>query len=472
MIAARIILAFGIVWLLGALALGHASARRRGMLGFAADFATGVVLLAFVGSVAVIMGVRLSPVVVYTLIAGLAGAAAVRRIGLRVSLDLPRDAVARSLLAATALPVLLLGVSSLGDRLWWDGWAIWVLKARILFIDGTLPAAYFEPGGTLAFSHPGYPLAVPLLDWWLFRHAGTPDPAIASLAGTVWYAILTFAVYGALHERAGERVAALAALGTALFWPIAFYATGGTADVVIALALLGAIREMANGITGRDAAAIWRCGVFLALGTLAKAEGIAVAGVVGGVAVISLIRARALRPTRALALALPFVVLAPWHLFVTRMDVGRNFFTFALTPAELIDRVMLVSGAMVDIAIQPAWLPVVGLTAMGMLKRSSNEAWSALAGYIGAVAVSYLLTPLDPRWLVDTSLARVLAACVPAALCVSLSGVIALAAPGIPAEATSSASSLAAVQACEVPSPDRPNSATTEVGVETHAPAN
>ena len=424
MIATKVALAVGAVWLLGAFGLAQVGVRRGGLLGLAADFAAGVVVLALVGSIAVITGMRLSPIAVYALVAAFAVVAAVRRRGVGVALELPRDVVARPLLVAAVLPIFLLGLSSLGDRLWWDGWAIWAFKARMLFVDGTLPAAYFEPRGRLAFSHPGYPLAVPMLDWWLFRHAGAADPAIASIAGTLWHALLVGAVFGALRSRAGERLAALAALGTAFFWPIAFYASGGTADVVVAIALVAGLSEMETGVANDDVASSTRSGVFLALGAMAKAEGLAVACAVGAVALFSLLRRRALRRAHVLAYALPFIVLAPWQAFVAIRGVGRDFFTIAITPAELYDRAVIFFGAVGTIALKPTWLPIVGLLALGIVRRSSNEAWIALAGYFAAIAAPYLFTPVDHGWLVDTSLVRVLAACVPAALYVALAGTV------------------------------------------------
>lgn len=470
MSALNFVLAFGAIWFLGALVLGHAGARRGGVLGIAADFAAGVVLLALVGSIGVMAGLRLSVAGIYALIGALAVGAAVRRVRLSVALAPPRDALTRVLLVAAASPLMLIGISALGDRLWWDGWAIWVLKARILFSDGTLPAEYFAKDGALVFSHPGYPLAVPLLDWWLFRHVGAPAPAAASVAGTIWHTILVGVVFGALLDRVGERLAALAALGTAAFWPIAFFAAGGTADVVVATALVGAIREMEDGVNHRDVAASWRAGVFLALGAMAKVEGIAIAAAVAGVGVLSLIRKRESRPSHLLAYALPFAVLAPWQLFVTVKGLGRTFFTLALTPAALLDRAALFLGSAASIVLQPAWLPIVALAVLGVSRRASAEGWIALGGYFVAVAASYLLTPDDPGWLVATSLERVLAACVPATLYVSLGGA---AAPLVPEASRGVGPSTALVGAGPVSegrSPDpSDHAADAEVGVEGHA---
>lgn len=471
MIAVKLALAYVAIWLLGALALAHIGARGRGILGVVADFAAGVVLLAFVGSIAVIGGIRLSPLAIYGLVLVLGAAATIRRRGVRVSLELPEDRIARLLLVAIVLPIGLLALSALDDRLWWDGWAIWVLKARILFNEGTLPSEYFERGGWLAFSHTDYPLAVPLLNWWLFHHVGAPDPAVAALAGTIWHAVLVFTVVGVLRDRVGDRVAALTGLGIACFWPIAFFASGGTADVVIALALVGALWEMDEGLASGDASAFWRSGVFLALGAMAKTEGLAVAVAVGGAAALLAWR-RTLRPRRLLGCALPFAIVAPWLVFTKALGIRRPYFTLDLTAAELLDRAVLFAKSVGTMVFGSAsWLPLAGIIGVGILRDRSHAGWLALGGYFTAIAMTYLLTPDDPLWLIDTSLRRVLAACVPAALYVSLGGA---AAPFSPAPAPTAVNSDRALDRDELSGQGRTDDlegSGKEIGVVGHARA-
>ncbi|HEX7049413.1 MAG TPA: glycosyltransferase family 39 protein [Longimicrobiales bacterium] len=430
MIVVRAVAALVVLWLIGALALACIGARRPGGPGVAADFAAGTAILAFVGSVAVVAGARVSVLPFYGLAAVLAAAVWRRRPGLRISGAWPRDRIALTLLAVAGASLASLFVSSLGDRLWWDGWVIWALKARVLFLEGTLPPGFLDPEGAYAFAHPGYPLALPLVNWWLYRHAGAAAPALASLCGTVWLALLPLVLWGALRERTGERVAALAAAGTVTFWPLAVNAAGGTADVVVALALLGAVGELDRGLSRADPGAFVRCGVYLSLGAMAKMEGLVLALAAAVVGIGSLVR-RGERSVRAvLPFALPFILVAPWHGFAAARGLGRQFVSASLAPEVIGERILLVIGAFGDMALEPPWLPLVILAGIGVLRRTSAAGWFVLGGHIAALAVAYVLTPLDMIWLIETSSWRLLGACVPALLYLSLSGVAAASDPG------------------------------------------
>lgn len=291
-------LALFALWLLGALALSLADARHgTGLERLVTDFVAGIVALATLGMTTIALGGRIAVAHIYLLLLILAITYLWRRRTTtrhETTSTLPEQRPAwwstrtldpagpaehtalsqatpppdsetptpllprlqsilyalssrltpRVLLTATCLILLLLAVSASQDRLVWDGWAFWTLKARILFHEGTLPLATLAPAGPYPYAHPEYPLAVPLLDWWLYRHADAPDPALASLAGVFWFATLPPLVWVALKEHIGARFAALATLGTTAFWPLAFYASGGYADIVVALAILGSVLEL------------------------------------------------------------------------------------------------------------------------------------------------------------------------------------------------------------------------------------
>ena len=54
----------------------------------------------------------------------------------------------------------------------WDGLLVWELKARYAFLNGgALPATYFTDA-TRWFSHPEYPLLLPLTETWFYLWIG------------------------------------------------------------------------------------------------------------------------------------------------------------------------------------------------------------------------------------------------------------------------------------------------------------
>jgi hypothetical protein len=422
------LVALAVIWLMGALVLSLLRVRRAsGVDMLVADFAAGVVILAAAGMATLAFGGRLSVLPIYGLLALLVAAALWQRRSVRITLRVPGAPRVRVLLALVALLLLVLLVSSSQDRLVWDGWAFWTLKARILFLEGRLPAAALDPAGPYPYAHPDYPLAIPLLDWWLYRHANAAVPALACIAGTLWFATLPAGVWAALRPRAGEAVAALGALGITAFWPLAFYASGGYADVVIALALLGTILELGRARDEGDPGAPARVVVFLTLAALAKNEGLPLAAIGGTVAAVQLWRGGERRARAYAALALPFLALAPWFLLTRHLGlVPQQLANSAPAAAEVVARVPVILGALGKLLFTRSWtpLPFLVLTALAVAIRrkrfASPAGWGVVAGYGAVIGGVYLATALDVEWLLRTTLDRMVGDLVPAVVVLSV----------------------------------------------------
>jgi hypothetical protein len=412
--------ALAAIWLLGAATLHVSRVRPHEFVhALVTDFVAGVTVLSAVGMTAVALGFRVSLVLFYVLIAMLVTVAArTRRITRAVRPRPARGARASILIGCAFAAILAIGLVSIEDRLWWDGWAIWTLKARVLFLEGTLPPAFFDSDSGYAFTHLDYPLAIPLVDWWVWRHVGFVAPAAASFIGAVWFSLLPLLLWSSLRRIASEGMAALAALGMSLFWPIAYFATGGTADVVVALSLLGAVIELERAIRYKETAALVRCGIYLTLGVLAKNEGLAVAAVVTAVGAVFMLRSGERRSKRFLPLALPFVAVAPWWMFVSAFDVREPAAVPSLW-ATLPERLPILVKRFAALAASVPWLPlpligVVGVTAATRRRDDALTAgWVALGCYFLVLCVVYLFTPHDLEWLLTTSQPRVLSVLVP-----------------------------------------------------------
>jgi hypothetical protein len=477
------IVALTALWLLGALALDLAGARRTtGIEVLVLDFVAGVVILAAIGMTTIALGGRLAIAPFYQLLGGLAAVALWRnrprrpgtapgtapgampgadpgtrpsRVATLIStlvpaLRPPRTRRARALLAGVAVILLVLAASAAQDRLVWDGWAFWTLKARILFEEGTLPATVLDPAGPYPYAHPDYPLAVPLLDWWLYRHAGAVVPALASLAGTLWFATLPALVWTALRQRLGDDAAALATLGTTAFWPLAFYAAGGYADVVITLALLGAVLELerarphghgdfdgdtegdGDGASDGEPGAPIRLALYLTLAALAKNEGLALA-LVGAAVALGTWRRDGWRrygwrlAGRAATLALPFLLAAPWLLLARRLGLAPEHLAgVAPTLGDARARVTTIVAALGRLLLSRAWIPLpfLVLTALYAAARRRRLAapagWALVACYGAVIGGVYLTTRLELAWLLGSTLDRMVGDLVPAIVVLSL----------------------------------------------------
>ena len=431
--------------------------------------AAGILVLAFTGTCLVLAGIELSLVPFYVIVAVFLGVAILRgrnrphmrrgrsgqshALGAWTGLHL----LTAVLLSTAALVLVGLGIAGSHDRLWWDGWAIWGLKAKVLLAEGGLPPAFRDPGGPYAFSHLDYPLGLPLVGWWLYAHAGEVEPALLSAAGVVWLALIVAWVWGALRDRVPSWAAAAAALGAAAFWPLGFYAIGGTADVLVALALAGAVGTLARGVGDGEPpipgnASRWLQGagavaLFLAMGAVVKNEGLAL--LILGTALLGWLvwrgRARGASPW---PIVISIAAVVPWVLF--RATAGLSTDVLALpTLASLSARApMLARGLGIQLAA-PEWVPVplmalVGLWAMARGRRDGGAgrdglpatqhrqdgralplgglpaAWALLGAYFLTTCAVYLSSEQDLTWLLLTSLPRVLGAMVPATVLLSV----------------------------------------------------
>ena len=198
-----------------------------------------------------------------------------------------------SWLAGLGLAVLLAQTATVAFWAWrgtleWDGLVVWELKARLACTTGgSVPLAYFTDPSRL-WSHPRYPLFVPLLESWLYQWLGRCDQRLAGLLFPLFYPAaggLLFAAGLRLGKRVGPGVAAaLLLFCVPQLVAGAGSAASGYADFPLAVFYLGAVVYLADyAVTGergslRLAVALAAClpwvkqeGLLLALCVLALA---------------------------------------------------------------------------------------------------------------------------------------------------------------------------------------------------------
>ena len=89
-----------------------------------------------------------------------------------------------------------------------DGWATYALKAKIIYLEASVPRAIFD--WVVA---PNYPLGVPFQEVWVAWFAGSWDDVAVKLLFPGYALALLCLVYGTLRDRWGAR----AAMGGTLF---------------------------------------------------------------------------------------------------------------------------------------------------------------------------------------------------------------------------------------------------------------
>lgn len=423
-----VVAAMAPLWLLGslvtsALRIRDPNSPERGFH----DFAAGFTVLAFLGMTTIAAGGHVSFLWMYlalVLIGILAFAAGGRPGGW--GLVLPRGRNAKLLLGICGALLVFFAVGTLGDRMLWDAWAFWTLKAHALFLHGTIPPEMSTLDGPYPWTHPEYPLGVPLLDWWIFRHYGAPATVTASFAGSIWLVILTLVVWQSLAREVPHVWAAAVALGTVMFWPMTMLALGGYAEVLITLAILGVTLELARHGNRLPRAAVLRIGLLLSFAAVAKNEGQALILVASLVVVWTLWRSGSRDVFAYLALAIPGLVIAPWILHIQALGVSAEQVGASLPLSRLLARIPFLVATFFELFVNRAWIGVglvliAGLIArMARGKREKRAAWAFVLGYFLVTQAVLLFTPLDLEWLVIDTYFRLIGTMAPAAIYLSV----------------------------------------------------
>src|SRR5919199_4175585 len=215
-----------------------------------------------------------------------------------------------------------------------DAWSVWAFKARMFALGGPRPG-YFRDPITL-HTHPDYPLNLPLAEAALFHVPGTLGVILAGLLGPACLAALLLLFYAGLTRLYGRPVAALATGALSCVPALPLQASGGDADVPLAMyAGASALYLLLWWRGGRPADAVLM-GLLAGGAAWTKKEGLPVALLL----VLAFAAGEFLRRDawlRARAWTMMWVILGaaalplPWLLFTHIMHpLGRDFLPLTL----------------------------------------------------------------------------------------------------------------------------------------------
>jgi hypothetical protein len=324
------------------------------------------------------------------------------------------------LVAAAAAGVILFGLRAMTEPMWSNDFlAIWGLKGKAIFASGGLPAWLFD-SDLAGFSHPEYPLGLPLVYAGLARVLGRwDDHAMALLFPAIQVATLAV-LFGWLARRGASRRIAFAACALlSLFEPLFSGFLTGLAEVPLSAAMLLVGSAMSDALDETDRGALRRLAVAAFLAGSLKNEGIFVAGVAAAAALVAgRGRARSLRVAGAGALG----AVAAWGL--GRMARGpaalRDFDFGLLVPgrlpelaARLADALRFAAG--IAASSWPILLLVAVLFACGRRTASADRLLALAILCAAAYAIIPAFAVRGPEWMAKTTLPRTTAALAPLA---------------------------------------------------------
>jgi hypothetical protein len=301
----------------------------------------------------------------------------------------------------TALSMLGFALFATAAPLWeWDFWAIWGLKARVFLGVGGIDWKFLESPWN-AFTHPDYPLLVPLnFDFVALLNGGWSDRWLGLLS-VAWAAALLLIIRGLAAEEFSVVPSAL----------ITLTVTGLAASRYPGLAEGPLIAFGASGLLfvrralQSDDSAAWRHGaILLGLAASTKNEGLAL--LVAASIALAIVRWRALwRLWPSFAIAMPWLILRATHTLATDIASGSAM-SRALYRLHFAGQILLY---LAQHLYEPwFWIAIVAGLLIASSKWRRPDAFIMLATliqlsfYIG----SYFATPHDARWHVATSWPR------------------------------------------------------------------
>ena len=322
----------------------------------------------------------------------------------------PRVVVALAIVAASAWALFL--VQAVAEPMWaTDHLAIWGLKGRLAFLAPALRQRLFQDPA-LAWSHPEYPLLVPLSLAALAELVGVwNDQALALLWPACELATL-LALAGFLARRVSRAAGAGAAALSALCFPLYGALNVGTAEVPLAFALVLVCCALLDLLEGDSSERLARLAAASFLCVSIKQEGSAFA-LLAAVLLFVRLRRNPDRRWRAGVAALLVPMMVHWGLlrFVTGPQTRRDFDFTLLLPdrwPELPARAATVVARLVGTEAVAAMVPLLAIAGYLLVTRRGigDSLWPVFAAQLFCYALAFTLSAFGPNYAIDSAFRR------------------------------------------------------------------
>ena len=311
----------------------------------------------------------------------------------------------------------------------WDAWTIWNMRARFIFRAGEdwVTSTF---ASDLAWSHPDYPLLIPMFIVRGWRYLGVESQVVPIwVSGTFIAATTALLVCGSglLSTREKGAIAGLLALGTPFFL---VHGMSQYADVALSFFLLAAVTLSCLGLRtpGKAGLGFWvLAGCSAALAAWTKNEGIVAAMAVFTSATVLCLKRSNWKETRAALAAfvgggLPgTIVLAYFKIAFATPNVLVSMQTLSKVPQRILalDRYeQTIEAFGVQALTFGEWLvhPGVAVLVYGVafgfaFRERVHETLmvaSTLCFMLAVFFAVYITTPHDLAWHLGSSLNRLL----------------------------------------------------------------
>jgi VanZ family protein len=235
-----------------------------------------------------------------------------------------RPTVIEMILCGTALVAVLYGVFVVSQTafhsatLEMDAYMIWQLKAKVLALYPLIPRPAYFYQVALSSSHLRYPILVPMISAGVHGMTGQLDDELGKTPYALMYVGLGCMVYVTLRERVGHVPSAGAAALLMTTPSMLLYAGTGMAETALIAFYAGSLCFLLRWQESGRSSDLILAGLFSALMTWTKDEGIALAAI--NVLAVPLLRSPVRTKTNLICAvifaATIFLLYCPWLLYI------------------------------------------------------------------------------------------------------------------------------------------------------------
>ncbi len=301
----------------------------------------------------------------------------------------------------------------------WDAFAIWFLKAKVLYFSEIGKSEYFT-ALPLSYSHLDYPLLLPYLIKGIYSICGGVDEVLGRAIFPFLYLCFMFLIISILSEYVKKIIVLILAAFYLSIPAVIRWWGSGNADILLAVFnfcsvyfIFDYLREKGKG----DTAKIIFAFVFAAFAAFTKNEGLplAVINIVVLIVFLALASGKLDRLRQVIPwIAVPVLLILPWLIFSrdiprTHENYGEkmNLPEFVANFWKMKFIVPIFSQEFADFAKWGILWPVVGVL---LLKFKTGAKmiylWSVLILYVILFALVFSVSPSSLEFLAMTALER------------------------------------------------------------------
>lgn len=287
----------------------------------------------------------------------------------------------------------------------WDGWAIWVLKARMFFVDGYVNTEVYH------LLHENYPYIINLSIVFLLKFLTVFDDTAILLYFFAFYLFTGIAFYTSLRMHAARSIA--------IFFTFLLFATqnflrhggrfeAGYADLVLGFYIFCSLMLLFQFFARRRREDLIIFGIFLTITSLIKEEGL-----IFSLTLFLIASAYSLQKRKYIHLAILLLTLLPtffWQIFKFQNGLAYSLYSnSALHTSRLLNVLIEVFYEMINIKNwNLLWLTFLIASYLGWKFKIYRGRLILIV--IGAQLVSYifvfLLSPHSPAEHVSSTMNR------------------------------------------------------------------